>query len=152
MPTGDRWFKAKGERLAAGGWLTPWQTGHWDVTGETAERFGFSSAAIAILRDAAQDPDFYEWTHPAAHAQTPDGVDLLPEGDPQRAKAVEGELRSASARLDAAVPDAGRWFHPSGRPENPGGGGSILSLPTISFLKVSHIGAKPRAVPIKGHT
>lgn len=64
-------------RLAPGGWLPGFRTGHADVTREAAEQFGFSPAATSILGDAAQDPDFFEWSNPAAHAQTPDEVDDL---------------------------------------------------------------------------
>ncbi len=62
----------RGERLGPGGWLG-FRTGHWEVTRDVAERFGFSPDAVAVLKDAAQDPDFYEFTNPSAHAQTPDG-------------------------------------------------------------------------------
>lgn len=55
-------------RLPSGGFINLWlNTGHYEVTQEAAERFGFSSAAVDILRDAAQDPDFYEFTIPLKH-------------------------------------------------------------------------------------
>ena len=68
-------------RLPSGGFINLWlNTGHYEVTQEAAERFGFSSAAVDILRDAAQDPDFYEFTLPSAHAQSPDKVSFMPQG------------------------------------------------------------------------
>jgi len=76
-------------RLPSGGWINLWlNIGHYEVTQEAAERFGFSSAAVDILRDAAQDPDFYEFTLPSAHAQSPDKVAFMPPG-PARDKAIE---------------------------------------------------------------
>jgi hypothetical protein len=60
------------------------KTGHYEVTQEAAEWFGFSSAAVSVLRDAAQDPDFYDWYAPEAHAQTPNAVDYL-DGAPRDA-------------------------------------------------------------------
>jgi hypothetical protein len=96
VPTRHRWF-VESERLPAGGYLSPGKTGHYDVTREAAEQFGFSPAATAILADAAQDPDFYEFTRPAAHAQTPDEVDRLPEAD-------------RSAAIDAAVAAYHAWI------------------------------------------
>lgn len=63
-------------RFSSGGWLS-WQVGHWDITVQTAEEMGFSSDAVNILRDASQDPDFYQFGYPEAHAQTPDEVGFL---------------------------------------------------------------------------
>ena len=76
-------------RLPSGGWINLWlNIGHYEVTQEAAERFGFSSAAVDILRDAAQDPDFYEFTLPSAHAQSPDKVAFMPPG-PERDEAIQ---------------------------------------------------------------
>ncbi|MBP1735402.1 MAG: putative peptidase, partial [Deltaproteobacteria bacterium] len=76
-------------RLPSGGWINLWlNIGHYEVTQEAAERFGFSSAAVDILRDASQDPDFYEFTLPSAHAQSPDKVAFMPPG-PARDEAIE---------------------------------------------------------------
>lgn len=44
--------------------------GHLELTSEALEKFGFSEDAVSMAGDAAQDPDFYEWYNPAAHAQT----------------------------------------------------------------------------------
>jgi predicted transglutaminase-like cysteine proteinase len=44
--------------------------GHLEITQEVLESMGFSSNAVSVASDAAQDPDFYEWENPAAHAQT----------------------------------------------------------------------------------
>lgn len=46
--------------------------GHLELTRSALnnEKFAFSEDAVAIVSDAAQDPDFYEWYNPAAHAQT----------------------------------------------------------------------------------
>jgi hypothetical protein len=76
-------------RLPSGGWINLWlNIGHYEVTQEASEKFGFSSAAVAILRDAAQDPDFYEFTLPSAHAQSPDAVAFMPPG-PARDEAIQ---------------------------------------------------------------
>ncbi|HET6201690.1 MAG TPA: alpha/beta fold hydrolase [Planctomycetota bacterium] len=78
----------RGTKLPAGGiYGLHRQTGHYEVAQEAAEQFGFTSPAVSILRDAAQDPDFYEWSVPAAHAQTPDEVDLGKV--PDRSEAIE---------------------------------------------------------------
>lgn len=75
-------------RLPSGGWINLWlNIGHYEVTQEAAERFGFSSAAVDILRDAAQDPDFYQFTLPSAHGQSPDKVAFMAPG-PAREQAV----------------------------------------------------------------
>lgn len=44
--------------------------GHYELTSQALKQIGFSEDAISIAADAAQDPDFYEWYNPAAHAQT----------------------------------------------------------------------------------
>ena len=50
--------------------------GHYEITGRgaaaqaaLAKEF-WSVRALEVLKDAARDPDFYEWLNPAAHAQT----------------------------------------------------------------------------------
>jgi|GEM_PF-383410 len=81
-------------RLPSGGWINLWlNIGHYEVTQEAAERFGFSSAAVDILRDAAQDPDFYEFTISSAHAQSPDVVAFMPPG-PERDAAIQEGIDS----------------------------------------------------------
>ena len=109
-------------RLPSGGWINLWlNIGHYEVTQEAAERFGFSSAAVDILRDAAQDPDFYEFTLPSAHAQSPDKVAFMPPG-PARDEAIEkgidaykrwvlnfcGKIRQAMLKNDTR--EALYWF------------------------------------------
>ncbi len=57
--------------------------GHREVTREALQEFckslkhpcALSGAARAIAGDAAEDPDFYEWSHPEAHAQAPQQPD-----------------------------------------------------------------------------
>ncbi|HLZ34073.1 MAG TPA: transglutaminase-like domain-containing protein, partial [Nitrospira sp.] len=60
--------------FASGGWLSTLtgdtSPGHVELTTEVLKSFNFSSDAISVACDAAQDPDFYEWGHPYAHAQT----------------------------------------------------------------------------------
>jgi hypothetical protein len=81
-------------RLPSGGWINLWlNIGHYEVTQESAERFGFSSAAVDILRDAAQDPDFYEFSLPSAHAQSPDEVAFMPVG-PTRDEAIQKAINA----------------------------------------------------------
>ncbi len=63
-------------KLPAGGWLShmtgDWEPGHLEITTDTLklEKFKFHQNAIDVVADAAQDPDFYDWYAPAAHAQT----------------------------------------------------------------------------------
>jgi pimeloyl-ACP methyl ester carboxylesterase len=97
-------------RLPSGGWINLWlNIGHYEITQESAERFGFSSAAVDILRDAAQDPDFYEFTFPSAHAQSPDKVAFMPPG-PERDEAIQKGIdaykqwaRAQAGKLHKAV-------------------------------------------------
>ena len=66
-----------GTRLPSGGLYPPYgHIGHWEVTAKVAEEMGFSAPGSNILCDASQDPDFYDFGTVAAHAQTPDEVDL----------------------------------------------------------------------------
>jgi len=44
--------------------------GHYEITTAAALNAGFSKQATALLAEASQDPDFYEFKHPFAHAQT----------------------------------------------------------------------------------
>lgn len=53
--------------------------GHYEIAADAASLFGstgafeqFSPQAAEVLADASRDADAYEWTHPAAHAQTAD--------------------------------------------------------------------------------
>lgn len=61
-------------RLPSGGWLSritgDWEPGHLEITGDVLRYFGFYENAIDIAGDASQDPDFYDWYTPRAHAQT----------------------------------------------------------------------------------
>jgi hypothetical protein len=60
--------------LPSGGWLSrmtgDWEPGHLEVTTEALKNKGFSEQAITIAADGSQDPDFYNWSIPASHAQT----------------------------------------------------------------------------------
>lgn len=64
----------KKTRLPSGGWLSrmtgDWEPGHLEITSEVLKGFGFHENAIDIIGDASQDPDFYDWLTPCAHAQT----------------------------------------------------------------------------------
>ena len=50
--------------------------GHYDITEEGIDDYvgevgeTFSGRATEVLKDASRDADFFEWTHPQAHAQT----------------------------------------------------------------------------------
>lgn len=90
--SGDPSPEPGSSRLEAGG-AWPWRTGHFEVTNQVAERFGFTAPATDILRDASQDPDFHEFLNPAAHAQSPDGTDILPMGA-ERDRVVESAVMS----------------------------------------------------------
>ena len=61
-------------RLPTGGWLShimgDWDPGHLEITAEALRQFGFHRNAIDVAADASQDPDFYDWHTPPAHAQT----------------------------------------------------------------------------------
>lgn len=64
----------KDPKFPSGGWLSAItgdnSPGHLELTGEALNAMGFSEYAVSVASDAAQDPDFYEWYNPAAHAQT----------------------------------------------------------------------------------
>jgi hypothetical protein len=70
---GDK-VNMKKTRLPSGGWLSritgDWEPGHLEITGEVLRNFGFHENAIDVVGDASQDPDFYDWYTPHAHAQT----------------------------------------------------------------------------------
>lgn len=58
--------------------------GHYEITGAAFRNVvgpAASKEAYELVQDASQDPDFYEWTNPAAHAQTA-LIDDIGLGDP----------------------------------------------------------------------
>lgn len=69
------------------------KVGHYQITRSGAQKYvseysdGFSDAAISLLQDASRDADFFEWKHPQAHAQSPNGDDGLLSGTQVKAKA-----------------------------------------------------------------
>jgi hypothetical protein len=73
MRRGDK-VHMKKTRLPSGGWLSritgDWEPGHLEITGEVLRNSGFHENAIDVVGDASQDPDFYDWYTPRAHAQT----------------------------------------------------------------------------------
>ena len=87
--------RSPGMRLPSGGLVPPYgHIGHWEVTGKVAEEVGFSPAAVNILCDAAQDPDFYEFSIPSAHCQTPDEADLCGTDTAKRAAIINDAVDS----------------------------------------------------------
>jgi len=77
----ERYLKRRGNkvhmkktRLPSGGWLSritgDWEPGHLEITEDVLKEFKFHENAIDIVADASQDPDFYDWNTPCAHAQT----------------------------------------------------------------------------------
>lgn len=76
----------KKTRLPSGGWLSHmtghWEPGHLDLSKEVLRDLGFSESAIDVVGDASQDPDFYDWYAPYAHAQTSND----PEGKTNQSK------------------------------------------------------------------
>jgi hypothetical protein len=70
----DRKVHMKKTRLPSGGWLSritgDWEPGHLEVTEGALKPAGFPGNAIDVAGDASQDPDFYHWSRPCAHAQT----------------------------------------------------------------------------------
>jgi hypothetical protein len=46
-----------------------------EITEQALSANGFSKEAIDVAADAAQDPDFYDWNTPQAHAQTSNDQD-----------------------------------------------------------------------------
>jgi hypothetical protein len=73
--------------------------GHYEVTAEEAERLGFSPAAVAIMRDAARDPDIYSFWAAEAHAMSPD-----PDGYEHSPDAHEALTRQAESKFI-------QWIH-----------------------------------------
>jgi hypothetical protein len=63
--------------LSSGGWLNIVTLrfgvdGHSEVTDQVLDdEFKFDDDARALMSDASQDPDFYDWRTDSAHAQTP---------------------------------------------------------------------------------
>lgn len=49
------------------------KAGHFEITSAAlrAPAIAASASSIAVMAAASRDPDFFEWTVPAAHAQTP---------------------------------------------------------------------------------
>lgn len=91
-----------GTRLPAGGIYPPYgHIGHWEVTGKVAEEMGFSSPANNVLCDAAQDPDFYDFSTVAAHAQTPDEADLCGPDSVKRTSIINKATDDYVAWMDA---------------------------------------------------
>lgn len=81
--------------LGPGSWRSlclPWtQEGHYEATAKAGAMLGgdLSPGAIAVLADASQDPDFFDWRTMAAHGQTPlDGA-----GKPQDAETAQQAFR-----------------------------------------------------------
>jgi hypothetical protein len=88
-------------KLFSGGLYPPYgHIGHWEVTGKTAEKMGFSAAGINILCDASQDPDFYDFGTVAAHAQTPDEADLCGTDSTRRAKIISDAVNEYVKWMD----------------------------------------------------
>lgn len=75
--------------------------GHFDATLEVVEAMGttFSAKAQAILADASQDPDVFEWTNMSAHGQTPDkdGMPATANGEADLVNWFRGRIQLAAA-------------------------------------------------------
>jgi hypothetical protein len=92
--------------------------GHYEVTAKAVDRLKssqapgfaqFSGAAVEVLQDASQDPDFYEWDSPEAHAQSPnDPAGRLVPGD-----WPAGWMKWTQAKFDSAkrAAEAGQFAH-----------------------------------------
>jgi pimeloyl-ACP methyl ester carboxylesterase len=90
-----------GTKPAPGGFYPPYgHIGHWEVTAKVIEEMGFSAPASNVLCDAAQDPDFYDFATPAAHAQTPDQADQS-----------RGEAADRATVIEKAVEDYVNWVN-----------------------------------------
>lgn len=64
-------IKVKRTDFASGGPLAfVTGPGHYEITEEVLKEFKFGDDAVSIVADASQDPDFYDWSKPRAHAQT----------------------------------------------------------------------------------
>ncbi len=91
-----------GTRLPSGGIYPPYgHIGHWEVTGKVIEEMGFSAAGSNVLCDASQDPDFYDFSTVAAHAQTPDEADLCGGDNAQRAAIIDKAIDDYVTWVDA---------------------------------------------------
>ncbi len=72
--------KIRDTRFASGGWLSGVTgPGHYEITSEVMKEFGFSENSIPVLGDTSQDPDFYDWNTPRAHAQRSNSDDGRPK-------------------------------------------------------------------------
>jgi hypothetical protein len=75
----DRRVHMKETRLPSGGWLSrltgDWEPGHREITEHILRTSGFSGSAVDVAGDASQDPDFYDWHTPAAHARTDNNIE-----------------------------------------------------------------------------
>jgi hypothetical protein len=94
--------------LPSGGWLSrmtgDWEPGHLEVTTDALKSKGFSEHAIHIAADGAQDPDFYQWSVPASHAQT--GNDSEGRTAESRDRAIEtyvALIKSRTGQLCSAA-------------------------------------------------
>lgn len=97
--------------FASGGWLSTLtgdhSPGHVELTSEVLKTFNFSYDAISIVTDASQDPDFYEWDHPYAHAQTASS-DSNGTTSETAAKAIGRYVKWLKARIDRIYPEAAK--------------------------------------------
>jgi hypothetical protein len=91
------------------------QAGHFEITGQgaraTEQRINtrWTPEALKVLQDASRDADFYDWSNPAAHAQTPnDDVTGKISGQSQDAAkaAFVGWTQSLLAKSVAACRDS----------------------------------------------
>ncbi len=80
-------YAGAGIQLAIGPYRIGQKNGHPQITRAALRRLAleqvpgfaeFTPSAIDLLADASQDPDFYEWEHPEAHAQTGNAPDASP--------------------------------------------------------------------------
>jgi hypothetical protein len=96
-------------RLPAGGWLSQitgnWEPGHLEVTATVMEQMGFAANALDVAQDASQDPDFYDWGTPWAHAQTENDAEgrTIETGAEASARFVEW-IRELAAGVAAKAP------------------------------------------------
>lgn len=78
--------KIRDTRFASGGWLSGVTgPGHYEITSEVLKEFGFSENSIPVLGDTSQDPDFYDWDTPMAHAQRSNSSDGSPKESMEKA-------------------------------------------------------------------
>ncbi|HEY9844356.1 MAG: hypothetical protein ACAI44_14725 [Candidatus Sericytochromatia bacterium] len=91
------------------------QPGHFQVTEDTAREFGFSQSARRLMADASMDPDFYEWSHSAAHAQTGNDTQGVPNESEAQAVAhlyawLDDKLAHVEQSLQAGQPRAALYW------------------------------------------